>query len=73
MKNVLNFRKLMMSAYDCGRLQETLRCAKEEKNASPQILNALEKEIGKAMVFPPDKIPPYLVTSLVLTSPFWPV
>lgn len=62
MTNMMNLRKLMMSDHDCGRMREMVRRAKEEGTVSPQTLEALENEIGQAMVLPPDEIPPYVVT-----------
>jgi len=62
MTKMMNLRKLMMSDRDCGRLRETLRRAKAENRVSPHTLEALENEIAKAMIFPPDEIPRYLVT-----------
>jgi regulator of nucleoside diphosphate kinase len=62
MTNVMNFRKLMMTDRDCGLMREMLQRAKEQGGISEKTLAVLEKEIDESMVFPPDQIPPYVVT-----------
>jgi len=62
MNSVMNIRKLILSDRECGRLREVLHTAKEKGGADRNILKSLEKEIDRAMVLPPDEIPPYVVT-----------
>jgi len=55
-------RNIFLSSLDLARLRDLLITARQFHTAPSTILDALEREIGRAQIVPSNEIPPYVVT-----------
>lgn len=55
-------RNICLSSLDLARLRDLLITARQFHSAPSEILDILERELGRAQIIPSEEIPPYLVT-----------
>ncbi len=60
--DMMKNRNIHLSALDCARLRDVLAAAKQFASTPSPMLTALERELDRAVIVPPDEMPPYVVT-----------
>lgn len=62
MTRVAKHRAVTVSKLDYRRLQELLLVAKQFASPQPDFICDLQRELQRASIVPPERIPPYVVT-----------
>jgi regulator of nucleoside diphosphate kinase len=62
MKSHMKPRNIVLSSLDFDRLRDLVATARQFHAGESTILDALDRELGRAQIVPPEEIPPYVVT-----------